>query len=383
MTIGIDIRVLARGTRTGIEEYTINLLSHLLPLEPKINFKLFYNAYQKIDLDYPWINLPNVELKDFRIPNRLFFASAGYLNQPKIDKLLGDIDIYFNPHFFAAPLSPRLKKVVTFHDLSFEHHPCFFSWRKRLWQKFLMNTRKEAQKADRIIAVSKSTKEDLINFYKIEPQKIKVIYSGLGERFLNNKKENQEEKIESIKKKYNLPDRFILYFGTIEPRKNIIGLIKAFAILRKKHSLKLVVAGAQGWLEKDIFRAARESEFRNDIIFPGFIEEEDKPVLYNLAELFIYPSFFEGFGFPPLEAMACGLPTIVSHSSSLSEVVGRGALMVNPYHIDELAWAARTILEDQRLRENLISEGRRQIRKFSWQRCAVKTLEVLKNDNWN
>jgi len=376
MNIGIDLRVLARGTRTGVEEYTINLLSELLPLEPKINFKLFYNAYQKVQLNYPWLSLNNVQLKNLRIPNRLFFMAARYANQPKIDKLLDGFDIYFNPHFFTAPLSIDSKKIITFHDLSFERYPGFFSWRKRLWQRFLMTAQQEAKKADKIIAVSQSTKNDLINLYGLEPRKIKVIYSGVGKQFRPLKNGSNASNV-NLAFKYNLPEKFILYFGTIEPRKNLIGLIKAFELLRDKLDLKLVIAGAKGWLEQDVFRMARESKYRNDIFFTGFVEEIDKPALYNLAELFVYPSFFEGFGFPPLEAMACGLPTIVSHTSSLPEVVGQGALMIDPYNIDELAWAMEIALTDSNLREQLIEKGIKQAKKFSWSKCARETLKVL------
>ncbi len=373
MTIGIDIRVLARGTRTGVEEYTLNLLEHLLPLEPKINFKLFNNAYHKASLGYSWLNSKNVQLKDFRIPNRFLFVSARYFNQPKINWLLKGIDVYFNPHFFVAPVSVGCQKIITFHDLSFERCPRFFSWRKRGWQKFLMNARQEALQADKIIAVSQSTKQDLINLYQIEPKKIKVVYSGIGRQF----KPLEDSRLTSIKKKYHLPDKFILYFGTIEPRKNIIGLIKAFELLRKKEKIKLVIAGAKGWLYQDIFRTANQSRCRRDIIFTGFVEEADKSCLYNLAEFFVYPSFFEGFGFPPLEAMACGTPTIVSNTSSLPEAVGEGALMIDPYQVDELVWAMETVLTDTGLRKRLIEKGIRQAKNFSWPKCARQTLEIL------
>lgn len=372
MKIGIDIRVLTRGSRTGVEEYTINLLSNLLPIDNNINYQLFYNAYQKVNLNYNWLSLDNVNIKKFRIPNRALFVSARYFDSPKIDKLLGGVDVYFNPHFFIAPISQKCKKVITFHDLSFEHHPEFFSWRKRLWQKFLMDAKGEVQKADKIIAVSESTKSDLIDFYKIESDKIKVIYSGVGEQFrpINNNN--------NIREKYNLPKRFILYFGTIEPRKNIIGLIKAFELLKDK-DCQLVIAGAKGWLYQDIFKAVNESKKRKDIIFTGFVEESDKPYLYNLSELFVYPSFFEGFGFPPLEAMACGIPTIVSTNSSLPEVVGKAALMVDVANIDELAWSMEIALSDKELRKRLIEDGLKQAKKFSWHKCAQETLKLIKD----
>lgn len=353
MTIGIDIRVLARGTRTGVEEYALNLLSHLLPLDKSIHYKLFYNAFNKVDLEHDWLHLDNVSLHDFRIPNRAFFLTTRYLSYPRIDRLLGGVDLYFNPHFFTAPVG--CGKVITFHDLSFERHPEFFSWRKRMWQFFLMNALKEAQQAKKIIAVSESTKNDLINLYRVDPEKIKVIYSGVGDF------------------QPGTPEKTILYFGTIEPRKNLIGLIKAFRLI-KKPGLKLVLAGSMGWLYKDILKEAAGD---SDIVFTGFVKEEDKSALYRSASLFVYPSFFEGFGFPPLEAMACGVPTIVSHNSSLPEVVGDAALMADPYNIDEMAWLMNEALNNVRLREELKKRGLAQAKKFSWEKCARETLSVL------
>jgi glycosyltransferase involved in cell wall biosynthesis len=241
-----------------------------------------------------------------------------------------------------------------------------------------MKTRWEAERADKIIAVSQSTKDDLITLYGIDSKKIKVIYSGVNEQFRQIKKlKSTTPQLIRLKKRYNLPAKFILYFGTIEPRKNLIALIKAFELLRKKYSIGLVLAGAKGWLYQDIFKAARESKYSRDIIFTGFIEERDKPYLYNLAEVFVYPSFFEGFGFPPLEAMACGVPTIVSVSSSLPEVIGQSALTVNPYHIDEITWAMEAILTNGDLRDWFVQKGLKQAKKFSWQKCAQETLRVL------
>ncbi len=375
MKIGIDLRVLARGARTGVEEYVINLLQHLFPLKEEIDYFLFYNALRKVKLDYSWLDLVNVELREFKIPNRFLFLSAKYQKQPKLDKLLNKVDIYFNPHFFNAPVSKSCSKTVVFHDLSFVRHPEYFSWRKRIWQKCLINAKSEAKSADKIIAVSESTKADLINLYQIDPQKIKVIYSGVGQQFQPIQISSEVEK--KIRDKYFLPDKFILYFGTIEPRKNLVGLIKAFEILRKKHQVKLVLAGAKGWLCRDILKAARQSKYSSDIFFTGFVEEQDKPYLYNLADLFVYPSFFEGFGFPPLEAMACGKPVITSHTSSLPEVVGEAGLMIDPYKIDELSRAMDQILISSSLRKILSQKGFLQARKFSWQKCAQETLDFL------
>ena len=171
-----------------------------------------------------------------------------------------------------------------------------------------------------------------------------------------------------------------MYLGTLEPRKNLIGLIKAFEKVKEKMpAYKLVIAGAKGWLYEDILKTAQKWKCFADIYFPGFVEEEDKPALYNLADLFVYPSFFEGFGFPPLEAMACGVPTIVSDSSSLPEAVGRAALMVNPWQVDDLTQAIEIVLKDKTLQEKIKKQGLAQAQNFSWTRCAQQTLKVFEN----
>ena len=379
MVIGIDIRVLTRGTRTGIEEYTLNLLSCLLAQNKNVKFKLFYNAFHKTQLNYEWAKLPNVEITEYRIPNRFLFLSARYLNQPKIDHLLSGVDLFFNPHFFITPLSKECHYAITFHDLSFEYYPELFSTRKRYWQYFLMNIKKEAKRADKLIVVSKSTKEDIMGLYGIPENKIRLIYSGINSKFRKIKIKD-EDKL-NLNKKYCLPEKFILYFGTLEPRKNLIGLIKAYEIFRLNYKsasdYKLVIAGAPGWLYQKIYKTAKKSIFSNDIIFTGYIEEKDKLYLYNLASLFVYPSFFEGFGFPPLEAMACGIPVITSNISSLPEVVGDAGIIIDPYNLNDLAFAIKETIYDINLRNYLISRGFEQVNKFSWERCAEKTMNFL------
>ncbi|MCK5491115.1 MAG: glycosyltransferase family 4 protein [Candidatus Pacebacteria bacterium] len=378
MIIGIDIRMLARGTRSGIEEYTINLLSNMLKLDNNIQFKLFYNGYKKVDLEYDFLKLSNVQLKEFKIPNRLLDFSFQYFGYPKVDKLLGGVDVFFSPHIFSSAVSKNCKTVTTFHDLSFENHREFYSASKNYWH-FSMNPKKQARKSGKIIAVSNSTKEDLMKIYKINTKKIKVVYSGINSL---SSIEYSKSSISEIKKKYNLPENYILYLGTIEPRKNIIGIIRAFEELKKyntKKNYKLVIAGSRGWLCKDVFEVAKNSAVMNDIIFTGFIDDDDKSILYKLADIFVYPSFYEGFGFPPLEAMQNTTPVITSNFSSLPEAVGDAAITVNPYNIDELARAMKDLLGDENLRNNLIEKGIKQTKKFSWQKCAEETLDVLKS----
>lgn len=406
MNIGIDIRVLAKRARTGVEDYTINLLSHLLPID-KVKYKLFYNGFNKSCLDYPWLKLPNVKIKKLRIPNRIFDLFLRFLKFPKLDRILGKVDIFLSPHFLLAPVSKAVKTIIIFYDLSFIRFPEFFSWPKLLWHKFVY-PKKQAQKADLIVAISESTKKDLISLYNIEPEKIKVVYPGIDGKFLHL--EENDKKLSEIRNKYGLSERFVLYFGTIEPRKNILGVIRAFEEIKKGKSgrvlevnwqgfegvvkeqkeklpdfsdLKLVIAGTKGWLCKDVFRAAKKSEFKNDIVFTGFIEEEDKVGLYNLAELFVYPSFFEGFGLPPLEAMACGTPTIVSNKSSLSEVVGNAAIMVDPQNIDELAFAMREVLENRNLNEFLGKQSPQRAKQFNWDTTAKEFLKIFNYEDRN
>ncbi|HHD92387.1 MAG TPA: glycosyltransferase family 1 protein [Candidatus Portnoybacteria bacterium] len=378
MTIGIDIRILASGKRSGIEEYLLNLLPNLFKLAPEIKFKLFYNAFRRTKLDYPWLELPNVEIKEFSLPNRFVFDPlATFLSQPKVDALLGEVDVFFSPHFLLTPLSKKCPRVITFHDLSFEYLPEFFSRRKRIWH-WQINPRKQAQRANKIIAVSQSTKDDLTNLYHLPAEKIQVIHSGISQEFYQVEKNNP--KLKEIREKYNLPQKFILYLGTIEPRKNLNSLILAFDLLKKEGYLndcQLVLAGSRGWLYRDIFYLAKKSKFSSEILFPGFIQSEDKVYLYNLSSLFVYPSFFEGFGFPPLEAMACGVPTITSYATSFPEMVGSAALMIKPDDWGQLAGVIKEIWQDEKLREYLIIQGLEQSKKFSWQKTAEETLEIL------
>lgn len=379
MIVGIDIRLLARGAHTGIEEYTTNLISNLVVRAKNVHFKFFYNALRKERLNYPWLELENVELKTFSFPNRFFDFVLGGFSYPKIDKLIGGCEVFLSPHFFIAPVSKKCRKVVVFHDLSFEYYPDFFSLPKRYWH-FSMNPRKTAREADQIIAVSESTKADLVNLYGIEPQKIQVIYPGVNKSFKPIEDKNE---LGRVKEKYGLPEKFILYFGTIEPRKNIIGIIKAFELLKRSRathnpkSLKLVIAGAKGWLYRDVLKEAQRSKYKTDIVFTGFVDNKDKPYLYSLAKLFVYPSFFEGFGFPPLEAMACGVPTIVSHVTSLPEVVEEAAVMVNPYMYREIADAMQILLEDESSHVLFSKRGIEQAKNFSWENSTKQVLDII------
>src|SRR3989338_10347987 len=233
MTIGIDLRILARDANTGVEEYAKKLLSFLIPLNRDIKYKIFYNGYKKIPLDYEWARAANVKVFESKIPNKFLEISSRF-GFPKIDKLLGGCDSFFQPHFLPAALSRGIKRVVTFHDLSFERYPEFFSLHRKFWHKRI-NPKAQAIKADKIIAISESTKNDLVDLYGMAPDKIRVIYSGVS--FPKNITEIEKK---SCAEKYSLPNNFILFLGTLEPRKNVLGVVKAFEVLKNSQESDLL-----------------------------------------------------------------------------------------------------------------------------------------------
>lgn len=378
MKIGIDIRPLNTGRRSGVEGYIINLLSSLFEVDSENEYKLFCNSFKKAD--FTELNIdkyPNVKLYNFNYPNKILNTSLKFLRYPKIDKLLGEVDIFFEPNILFNSLSDKCRSIFTFHDLSFITHTKYYSIKRRLWHK-LINPSKFAQKAHGIIAVSHSTKNDLVNIFGIDPDKIKVIYSGIKD--VNNL---SSEVIVKARLKNNIPDKYILYLGAMEPRKNIIGLISAFERLKhdKNISHKLVLAGSKGWLSKKIMNKINNSKYKKDIVLFGFVDEELKNILLNLADMFVFPSYYEGFGFPPLEAMAAKTPVIVSSVSSLPEVCGKAALYVDPYNVMEIYKMMLQIIEDDLLRDKLISYGLAQIEKFKWEKTAIQTKEYFEQIN--
>lgn len=371
-TIAIDIRSLSGGVYTGVGEYTRNLLEHMIPLDKTIQFKLFFNAHsERPNLDFLGA-APNAKLYHFRYPNKYFSATTRFLNFPKIDRMIGGADVFFSPHFSACPVTKGCRKVVTFHDLSFERYPEFFDLRRKFWH-FSNHPKKRAKEADHIIAVSESTAYDLSDIYGIDPRKISVVYSGIDERFF---REQSREELWRVKEKYKLPQRFILSLSTIEPRKNVLGIIRAFELCHVRN-VKLVIAGKPGWLYKDTFNAIKSSKCKNDILYIGFVGDQDKPALYKLSGLFVYPSIYEGFGFPALEAMAAGTPVITSACSSLPEVTEDAAILVDPFNVSDIAWMMEEVLGDEKLANFLRTKGLAQARKFTWQKCAQETLAIL------
>ncbi len=377
MRIGVDIRMLSGGVMSGVPEYAANLLAELT--KHPATFKLFYSGQHKQELDFPWLERHNVELYDFSVSNRLLFLSARTIHYPRTDTMLGGVDVFFSPHFYFAPVSRDVPVVLTLHDLSFAYqHPFDFFPRKMKYWHALMAPRRQAERARHIITVSRSTKEDIIQKYHQPADKVSVIYSGVSPMF--RPLAEDDPLLRAVRKKYHLPEKFIFSLSTIEPRKNISQVVAAFTALKRQKEFAdygLVIAGQWGWNYQDIAEAISRSPFRKDIILPGFVYGEEKLALYNLSAVFVYPSFFEGFGFPPLEAMACGVPVVGALDSSLGEVIGAAGLLVDPFNVNDLTFALSALLADHDLRQMLRERGLANARRFSWAKSAAETFAVL------
>ncbi len=379
MRIGVDIRVLMDKYYSGVSQYTANLLQAILEIDKESEYKLFYNSWRDQLARLKIWERSNAKLYFSRYPNKIFnYLLQQIIAKPKIDKFVGGTDIFWSPHFNFTRLSKETKKIITVHDLSFLRYPEFFSFRKNFWHRAL-RIKKTLKNADVIITISANTKNDLVELLGIPEDKIVVIYSGNNE-VLNNSSE--ADRLGYLKEK-KLNDKFILYLGTIEPRKNLVGLIQAYNIFRDDNpelaSYKLVLAGAKGWKNKEIYSTAKLSPYKNDIIFLGYVDERAQEILYKSASLFVFPSFYEGFGFPPLEAMSAGLPVICSSVSSLPEVVAGAAVLIDPFNHHQIASAIKEVLSDEKLRENLKSKGLVRAQEFSWEKTARAYLEVFKS----
>jgi len=381
MKIGVDIRVLMDRNYSGISEYTANLLSAILNIDKTNEYKLFYNSYQNIGERLKIWERDNAKIFKTRFPNKIFnYLLQKNFSWPKIDGVLGGTDIFWSPHFNFTSVSSKTKKIITVHDLSFLRYPEFFSFRKNFWHRALRVV-KTLKQANLIIAVSENTKNDIIELAGIDSAKVVVVYSGNN---LQKKEINDEEAIPFLQKN-KINSSFILYLGNIEPRKNIANLIIAFNKLKaadeKYKGLQLVLAGAKAWKCSQIMKEWQKSPYQSNIIFLGYIDKSEKEILYSRAAAFVYPSFYEGFGFPPLEAMAYGVPIICSNVSSLPEVVAEAAILINPFKPEEITSALEIILSNETVRNNLINLGYRREKEFTWEKTAQAYLDIFKKIN--
>ena len=380
LNILVDLRPLMAGNVSGVETYIKNLLEQLFKIDSENHYILWWNSHDEVSQNIPRFKNDNITYISTKVPNKFLNLSLSFFRFPKIDKWVGKklgikIDRIFVPDPRLTPVSKDCKKIMTIHDLSFEHYKEAFSITTRLWHKVL-KPKKEAKEAGKIIAVSESTKQDLERTYCLDEEKVKVVYEASS---LQTSVETPKLGVstEVLRKKYELPEKFILTLSTIEPRKNIEGLLQAFQRLKAETNLphKLVIAGRRN--DKIFGKVNMLNPNEDDIIFTGFVEEKDKACLYSLAEAFVYPSFFEGFGLPLVEAMQMGAPVITSNLSVMPEIVREAGYFVDPYDIDSVKEGMKVVLEDDNLREQMRKKGIERSKDFSWEKCAKETLEIL------
>jgi glycosyltransferase involved in cell wall biosynthesis len=279
-------------------------------------------------------------------------------------------DVFFSPSHYAPRFSP-VPTAISIMDLSYIHFPQLFT-KHDLYQ--LTNwTKYSAKEAKKIFTISNFSRGDIIKIYKKRPED--VISTPLGVRETENIK-FKTENMEELNKKFGITKPYILFVGTIQPRKNIAKLIEAVSLLKNKE-VKLVVVGKKGWLWEGILAAPDKFKIANRVKFLDFVTNEDLPSLYKNALCFVLPSLYEGFGLPVLEAMKFGCPTVISNVSSLPEVGGDAAIYFNPQNVDDIAEKLELVIQDSKLREEMVEKGYNQVKKFSWEKTAKETLKVL------
>lgn len=357
MLIGIDASRAVAAHPTGTELYSLRLIQSLLALDTPHRFRLYLRGAVPAGL------FPAADRRIIRFP-RLWThlgLSCEMARRPP--------DVLFVPAHVLPLVHPRAS-LVTVHDLGYLHFPKAHPWGQR--QYLDLSTRWSAHAAAHLLADSHATKSDLVRRYGTPPDKITVAYPGHDETLAPVR---DPAVIEEAKARYGITGEYLLYLGTLQPRKNITRVIAAFADLGSDATL--VLAGKRGWLCHDLSAQARRLGIEGRVRFPGYVRDADKAALLSGALAFVLPSLYEGFGLPVLEAQACGCPVITSTTSSLPEVAGEAALLVDPVDTDAIAAAMRRIVGEPVLRERLIEQGFANARRFSWVACARAVMTAV------
>ncbi len=353
---------------TGVGNYTYNITKSLQEIDHLNNYTYFYGYYSKKLLG-------DNSRKRFHYVKEII-RGIPFLRDiaREFKNILSnfsnkDFDLYFEPNFI--PINIKAKHIVaTVCDFSFKLYP---QWHPKDRITYFENKFwKNIERADRIIVISNFIYEEAVNLFGFSKDRLKVIHCGFNNNVFNP---FIPQGGQSVKSKYNLPDNFILFVGSIEPRKNLENLIHAYINLDKdiRNEFKIVIVGFKGWENKEFMNILNKYAVR----YIGYVSEMELRELYTLATLFVFPSFYEGFGLPPLEAMACGCPVVVSNVASLPEVCGDAAYYVDPYSIESIADGMYKVLTDKGLRESLVRKGLERVKLFSWERCARETLKVF------
>lgn len=367
MKIGIDARMYGAKACTGIGQYIEQLTKHLFEIDKHNHYVLFLQEpiFSKFEL-------PNERVKKVLV-NAPWYSYAEQIKLPwqfRKEK----IDLIHYPQFNSPILFPK-KSVCTIHDLTpfkFDGHKMKSQFRKLAHRLVFQSTVKKARK---IFTVSNNTKNELAQKFHIAPKKIKTTYLGVDERF---KIIENNDIISKATEKYGITKPFIFFIGVWRNHKNIEGLISAFEILKNKYKIaqQLILAGQEDENYTKIREKINQSPHKDEIITPGFIADEDLPAIYNAAEVFVLPSFTEGFGLIAIEAQKCGCPVVSSKTTCMPEVLGHSALFFDPANHHQMAFQIEQVLHRPSLRSNLIAKGLQNIQKYSWKKCALQTLQT-------
>jgi glycosyltransferase involved in cell wall biosynthesis len=366
MRIGIDASALPPNP-VGAGNYIIQLVRTLATLETEHRFTVFaQQSGRELIGDLPqhvtWVVVPNM-----RPAIRLLWEQA---RLPVLVKHSA-VDLLHSLHYTRPAVLP-CTSVVTFHDMTFFLFPELHTRAKRIFFPFAI--RQSARHADALIAVSENTRRDAIRILGIPAQRIFTTPLGISEAF---RPIEDPALLQDGRQRYQLPEKFILYVGLIEPRKNIPLLLKAYnRLVSQGDPPALVLVGRLGWMHEQVYQLVEQLELKDKVHFKGYIPAQNLPIVYNLAQLFVYPSTYEGFGFPPLEAMACGTPVITTATSAMLDNIGDAGLLTPPKDEIALTQAIQTLLSDHSLRDRLSVAGRLRAAEFTWKRTAMETLKV-------
>lgn len=354
----------------GAGRYMISLIRTLAVQNTGHELVVFVQASRRPLIDTPEIeNVRWVETPEISPARRLLWEQTvlpGLVRQARLDLL-------HSPHY-TRPLELACASVVTFHDMTFFLYPELHTPARRRFFPWMM--RLSARRADAIIAVSESTRRDAMQILRIPAEKIITVTLGIGEEF---RRITDLALLDDCRKRYTLPQDFLLYVGTVEPRKNLPVLLGAYARLAQvEDPPPLVVVGRPGWMVEEVFNQIETLQLQERVKFTGYIPDQDLPLVYNLAQTLLYPSRYEGFGFPPLEAMACGTPVITTAVSAMQDQVGEAGLLVPPQDEQALFAAMQRLSHDRRLRDDLSARGQRQASLYTWDQTALQTLQVYR-----
>lgn len=368
--------ILVEGTpafhsRTGVGQYVFNLCNELFKQDKENKYIIYGYLFLGKKFTSPFKKLPsNVRFKLIRyLPSKIVNIVSRRLSPLPVDLLTATSpDIILFTNFVRGPIVTNTKTVTIIYDLSFILFNEFSNSKNS--ELLLKQVPKSISKSDKIITISQNSKKEIINQYKVNPAKIEIVNPAINHAVY---RPASKQSIDIVKTKYGIKGQYILYTGTLEPRKNIVGILEGYSALPKNilTSYTLVLAGGKGWLDEEIEEKLKELKELN-IIRTGYVADEDLPALYSGATVFVYPSFYEGFGMPPLEAMACGAPVITSNNSSLPEVVGEAGIMIDAKDTEALAKSIEKVISSKKLQNEMIKKGIKQAKKFSWEESAKK-----------